>query len=97
MRGSPLVWRHTCVIADFIEVSFCLLSFFVFVFLSFCLFVFLSFCREFQGRTALFENGQKYYDESGIKSMMETYQKNKKEIDIVSVGWVEDVHFAGPV
>ena len=29
--------------------------------------------------------------------MMETYQKNKKEIDIVSVGWVEDVHFAGPV
>ena len=42
-----------------------------------------------QGRTALFENGQKYYDESGIKMMMDTYQKNKKEIDIVSVGWVE--------
>ena len=45
---------------------------------------------EFQGRTALFENGRKYYDESGIKMMMDTYQKNKKEIDIVSVGWVED-------
>ena len=43
---------------------------------------------NFQGRTALFENGRKYYDESGIKMMMDTYQKNKKEIDIVSVGWV---------
>ena len=41
-----------------------------------------------QGRTALFENGRKYFDETGIKKMMDTYQKNKKEIDIVTVGWV---------
>ena len=43
---------------------------------------------DLQGRTALFENGRKYFDETGIKKMMDTYQKNKKEIDIVTVGWV---------
>ena len=42
----------------------------------------------YKGRTALFENGRKYYDESGVKMIKDTYEKNKKEIDIVSVGLV---------
>ena len=52
-----LTWRHTCVVADFIE-----------------------------GRTMLFENGVKYFDKTGIADMQETYKKNKKTIDMVSVG-----------
>ena len=52
-----LTWRHTCVVADFIE-----------------------------GRTMLFENGVKYFDKTGITDMQETYKKNKKTIDMVSVG-----------
>merc|ERR1719234_1505902 len=59
MRGPQLTWRHTCVVADFIE-----------------------------GHTKLFENGEKYFDKTGIKDMQETYKKNKKTIDMVAVGCV---------
>ena len=52
-----MTWRHTCIVADFIE-----------------------------GSTKLFENGEKFFDKTGIKDMQETYKKNKKTIDMVAVG-----------
>ena len=39
-----------------------------------------------EGHTKLFENGEKYFDKTGIKDMQETYKKNKKTIDMVAVG-----------
>ena len=39
-----------------------------------------------EGRVALFENGKKYFDKTGIQDLKDTYKKNKKEIDIVTAG-----------
>ena len=40
------------------------------------------------GRAALFENGKKYFDKTGIQDLKDTYKKNKKEIDLITAGYV---------
>ena len=45
-----------------------------------------------EGRVAMWENGRKYFDKTGIADLPATYERNRKEIDIVSAGCV---HKAG--
>ena len=40
----------------------------------------------YQGRAAMWENGKKYFDKTDIADLPATYERNKKEIDIVSAG-----------
>ena len=39
------------------------------------------------GDTKLFENGKMYFEKTDVEDIRETYKANKKEIDIVTVGW----------
>ena len=36
----------------------------------------------------MWENGKKYFDKTDIADLPATYKRNRKEIDIVSAGWV---------
>ena len=45
-----------------------------------------------EGRVAMWENGRKYFEKTGIADLPATYERNRKEIDIVSAGCV---HKAG--
>ena len=35
----------------------------------------------------MWENGRKYFEKTGIADLPAAYQRNKKEIDIVSAGY----------
>ena len=41
-----------------------------------------------EGTTKLFENGRKIFEKYGVEDIQRAYEENKKEIDIISVGWV---------
>ena len=40
----------------------------------------------YQGRVAMWENGKKYFEKTDIADLPATYERNRKEIDIVSAG-----------
>ena len=41
----------------------------------------------------MWENGRKYFEKTGITDLPDTYQRNKKEIDIVSAGYYDSYQY----
>ena len=41
-----------------------------------------------EGTVKLVENGRKIFEKHGVEEIQMAFEQNKKEIDIISVGWV---------